>query len=171
MDANANSVSASIVHGEEPRGLRHLKQLGDLSPNEQAVYLQLRASEGPVKAYALLESLQSIGFKAPTTIYRALESLIQRGLVKKVASLGAYTALAMAPSNHLTAFVTCTICGKTQQVFMDPTVLDSTMADLDMQVVDVSIEASGRCSLHDKADGVTNSNPHSPDVAVERKSQ
>ena len=64
-----------------------------LTRNEQVVLAELEKWQTPAKAYDLLEKLIDKGLRSPMTIYRALDSLICKGLAKKVATLNAYVAV------------------------------------------------------------------------------
>jgi Fur family zinc uptake transcriptional regulator len=87
-----------------------------LSPECRRVYERLLASPTPVKAYALVESLEDGGRAAyPATVYRALAALEQAGLVHRIASLNAFTACTGGDHGHAVAFMICERCGSAEE--------------------------------------------------------
>lgn len=116
-----------------------------LSRNEEMVYGQLLLAGAPLKAYALLDRLHDEGLRAPMTIYRALDSLIGRGLARRIASLNAFVALTPETRAAIGAFVTCTRCGRTQSIGVQNAIVESILAPAGMAISDVFIEAFGDC--------------------------
>ncbi len=116
-----------------------------MSRNEEMVYAQLIDAGEPLKAYALLDRLHDEGLRAPMTIYRALDSLIGRGLARKIASLNAFVALTPETRAAIGAFVTCTKCGRTRSIGLSNEVVESMLAPAGMAISDVFIEAFGDC--------------------------
>ena len=51
-----------------------------LTKNQALVLNVLTKASQPLGAYAILDELRSYGFKAPLTVYRALEQLAGEGL-------------------------------------------------------------------------------------------
>jgi Fur family zinc uptake transcriptional regulator len=117
-----------------------------MSRNEQMVYAQLLSAGGPLKAYALLDRLHDEGLRAPMTIYRALDCLIERGLARKIASLNAFVALTAETRSAIGAFVTCTKCGQTRSVGIQNAIVEGLLAPAGMAISDVYIEAFGDCA-------------------------
>ncbi len=64
----------------------------------------------PVGAYEVLETLQQDGRTAPPTVYRALDFLLQMGLVHRIASLNAYVGCAHPGAPHDGQFLICESC-------------------------------------------------------------
>ena len=59
--------------------------------NDRLVFEVLRAADGPVSAYDIMDRLKPDRPRiAPTTVYRALEHLIRAGRVRRIESLNAY---------------------------------------------------------------------------------
>lgn len=117
-----------------------------LTRNEEMVYAQLRSARGPLKAYALLERLRAEGLRAPMTIYRALDSLIDRRLARRIVSLNAFVALTPETEAAIGAFITCTKCGRTRVVGIEEGVVEGLLAPAGMAISDVFIEAFGDCA-------------------------
>ncbi len=69
------------------------------------------ASHQAIGAYQLLDQLKQQDNKAkPATIYRALDFLMDAGLVHKVESLNAYIGCLSADQNHHSAILICDHC-------------------------------------------------------------
>lgn len=62
------------------------------APADQLVLKTLRKAKTPMTAYALLEKLKKSGINSAPIIYRALDTLIQRGEAHKIKELGAFVA-------------------------------------------------------------------------------
>ena len=71
------------------------------------------ASHAPIGAYALLEALNGEGHAAaPPTVYRALDFLMEQGLVHRVESLNAYLGCAQPDESHTALLLLCSQCGR-----------------------------------------------------------
>jgi len=74
----------------------------------------------PVGAYEILDALRQEGVSAqPPTVYRALEFLIEQGLVHRVESRNAFVGCAQADERHGYQFLICSDCGKVQELSDD----------------------------------------------------
>jgi Fur family zinc uptake transcriptional regulator len=84
-----------------------------LTANQQLVFAALREAEAPLSAYAILDRLQGKGIKAPLQVYRALEKLIDFGLVHRLESLNAFVVCDHHGDHiqHPVAFAICDACG------------------------------------------------------------
>lgn len=71
-----------------------------LTRNQELVLARLRHGHTAQTAYELLDGLRDDGLRAPTQIYRALESLIERGMVHRVETLNAYVACCHHAHDH-----------------------------------------------------------------------
>ena len=70
-------------------------------------------SHAPVGAYALLDALKAEGHgAAPPTVYRALDFLLEQGLVHRVESLNAYIGCVRPDAPHTASLLICTGCGR-----------------------------------------------------------
>ena len=93
-----------------------------LTPNQQQVWNLLLAARAPMGAYALLDRLKGSNFKAPLQVYRALDKLVDLGLVHRVESLNAFVACAHRhDETGPTAFAICDTCGHVEE-FFDPAI-------------------------------------------------
>jgi Fur family zinc uptake transcriptional regulator len=71
----------------------------------------------PVSAYDLLARLRGTRSAAPPTIYRALDFLIEQGLVHRVERLGAFVSC-LEPGHHSLPvhFLICRACGEVREI-------------------------------------------------------
>lgn len=83
-----------------------------LKKNQKLVQDVLTASSSPLSAYSILDVLRDEGFRAPLQVYRALDKLIEFGLVHKLESLNAFVACTheACEVNELAAFMICEKC-------------------------------------------------------------
>lgn len=84
-----------------------------LTRNQKLVFDILERADGPLSAYSILDALRDEGLRAPPQVYRALEKLLETGLVHRLESLNAFVACAHphACAQALTAFAICEKCG------------------------------------------------------------
>ncbi|MDJ0686072.1 MAG: Fur family transcriptional regulator [Alphaproteobacteria bacterium] len=61
-----------------------------LTRNQSLVLGALRDASGPLSAYAILDCLRKEGLRAPPQVYRALDQLIEHGLVHRLESMNAF---------------------------------------------------------------------------------
>jgi len=87
----------------------------NLTKNQTLVLDVLTQSEGPLSAYTILDKLRDHGFRAPLQVYRALEKLLEFGLVHRLESLNSFVACAHREhtccSHGTVAFAICESCG------------------------------------------------------------
>lgn len=120
-----------------------------LTRNQQAVLTALKGADKPLTAYDVLglPAIRKAGMKAPLTIYRALDKLIDRGLVHRIESLNAFVHCDHGPHDHATGFLICTDCGRTLEVHLEAceTHLAGRARDQGFAVDNVRVEMTGRC--------------------------
>ena len=87
-----------------------------LTKNQSLVFDALSDAEGPLSAYTILDKLRDHGFRAPLQVYRALEKLLELGIVHRLESINAFVACAHpnedCHGHGLTAFAICESCGQ-----------------------------------------------------------
>ena len=108
-------------------GLRHAEQVCDgrgqkFTPIRRRVLQAMLASHRPLGAYEIIDRLaEAMPRPAPITVYRALEFLMENGLVHRIESRNAYLACA---HNHdamsTVAFLICDRCGLVGEVPATP---------------------------------------------------
>ena len=83
----------------------------ELTRNQTLVLESLVAAGTPLSAYAILDVLRPRGLKAPLQIYRALNRLVERGLVHRLESLNAFIACRHGEGDRMAVFLICQRCG------------------------------------------------------------
>lgn len=94
-----------------------------LTRNQSLVLEALADAASPLSAYGILDRVRPNGLRAPPQVYRALDKLLERGLVHRLESLNAFVA---CRRNHvrargLVAFGICEDCGRVWE-FEDETI-------------------------------------------------
>jgi Fur family zinc uptake transcriptional regulator len=88
----------------------------ELTRNQSLVLGVLKQAAAPRSAYDILDGLRGEGMRAPLQVYRALDKLMEKGLVHRLESLNAFVACS-DPHDHgthahgPTAFAICEDCG------------------------------------------------------------
>lgn len=119
-----------------------------LTPLRRRVLELVWESHRPAAAYALLDALKpDHSAAAPPTIYRALDFLLENGLVHRVQTLNAFVGCDAPEHAHRGFFVICEDCGDAAEL-EDPA-LDSavteTAAKQGFTVHARTLEATGLC--------------------------
>lgn len=84
--------------------------------NAGRVLAVLRENGRPTSAYDVLDRLRPAGVSAPTTVYRALKSLIDQRLVHRLEALNAYVACAHPCHSDGVCFAICEMCGRVDEI-------------------------------------------------------
>jgi len=71
----------------------------------------LRHQSRPLSAYEILEALRNDGVTAATTVYRALDKLLETNRVHRIESLNAWTACCEPDHSEIPVFEICDGCG------------------------------------------------------------
>jgi len=99
-----------------------------LTEQRRTVLRLLCEADRPLGAYELLERLRALlRNPAPPTVYRALDFLLEQGLVHKLESLHAYVGCAHPDHPHVGQFLICSDCGEVSEV-EDPAIARSLQA-------------------------------------------
>jgi Fur family zinc uptake transcriptional regulator len=122
----------------------------DLTRNQALVLGTLTEAEAPLSAYTILDRLRAEGFRAPLQVYRALEKLLEFGVVHRLESLNAFVACAHphCHENGLIAFAICEDCGQVDE-FSDDVVrerLGAWSATNGFKADKTTIEIRGHCA-------------------------
>jgi len=120
-----------------------------LTPIRRRVLELVWENHGPVKAYDILASLQKEQRRsAPPTVYRALDFLLEEGLVHKIESLNAYVGCGEPGHSDSGQFLICRECGEVAE--MDDPDLVRLLAKkarrLGFEITKKVIEVKGTCS-------------------------
>lgn len=106
-------------------------------------------AEAPTGAYDLLDRLRaSRQGAAPPTVYRALDFLLDQGLVHKLERLSAYVGCVAHDEEHAAQFLICRNCGKVTEIedHRLAHALDDAARRLGFTVGKATIEAEGQCA-------------------------
>jgi len=88
-----------------------------LTDQRKTVLKLLCESNKPLSAYELLDRMRGIlKNPAPPTVYRALDFLLEHGLVHKLESLHAYVGCSHPEHPHSSQFLICDECGEVTEV-------------------------------------------------------
>ena len=148
----ANPALAQALHAAEARCLRAGVQLTELRRQVLALVLE---AEQPLGAYALLDRLkaQRPG-AAPPTVYRALDFLLEQGLIHKVERLNAFIGCVEAGHDHAHQhahphqFLICGQCGATIEL-SDHAVahaLEAAARQAGFRMRHATVEVEGLCA-------------------------
>ena len=88
-----------------------------LTTQRRTVLELLCASAKPMSAYEILDLMRSCTRNpAPPTVYRALEFLLEQGLVHKLESLHAFVGCSHPEHPHSSQFLICGDCGEVSEI-------------------------------------------------------
>ena len=86
------------------------KQIKKLSHANKILNFMKR-KKVPLSAYEILDGLATQGITAPTTVYRALNKLVNDKLIHKIESLNTWTLCCGSHQNNMPIFEICKNCG------------------------------------------------------------
>jgi Fur family zinc uptake transcriptional regulator len=125
-----------------------LESNGRLTRQRQRALELVWQSHRPVGAYEILEQLRAEGFNgAPPTVYRALEFLLEHGLIHRIESLNAYTGCARPGQRHTGQFLICSKCHRVAELddAKVSRVISTTAARLGFLAASPVVEIRGLC--------------------------
>ena len=123
----------------------------NLTKNQALVLAALSNSSGPLSAYTILDLLRNKGFRAPLQVYRALDKLVEYGMVHRLESMNAFVACQHSDGGNLStvAFTICGTCGDVAEISNEA--LETTLSKLAMNLgftpKKSMIEIFGYCDL------------------------
>jgi len=88
----------------------------NLTKNQKIVFNLLQNSGEPLKAYTILENLKREGLKSPLQVYRALDKLVELGIIHKIESQNSFIACSNSNCASNTAFTICRKCGDVKEI-------------------------------------------------------
>lgn len=119
-----------------------------LTPQRRQVLEILSAQQKPMGAYDILDLLKlQLPAAKPSTVYRALEFLLEQGLVHRLESLNAYLGCIHPEHPHASQFLICRDCGEVRELEsqnVDRT-LDNELKACGFKAESQVIEVTGRC--------------------------
>ena len=110
---HASCIEDALVEAETICGERGAR----LTELRRRVLELVWTSHEPVGAYDILSRLGGDGRKAaPPTVYRALDFLLEQGLVHRIESLNAFVGCPSPKAPHSGQFLLCTACGTATEI-------------------------------------------------------
>jgi Fur family zinc uptake transcriptional regulator len=126
-----------------------------LSRNQSEVLSCLRKAKGPMSAYAILDRVRTAGISHPPTVYRALNELMQKGMVHRLESRSAFVACGHSGCDGKFAFAICRQCGNVVEIPLsdeDQAALLG-LAPAEIAPEQVTLEIAGLCRSCQPAPG------------------
>lgn len=141
---HALCVDDAIAAAERQCAARDAK----LTEQRRRVLELIWKSHEPVGAYTLLDRLREGGVRAqPPTVYRALEFLVENGLIHRIESLNAYVGCAEPSERHVGQFLICTGCRSAAE--LDDAGIGAAIAqrakEIGFAVSRATVEIAGLC--------------------------
>ena len=115
----------------------------------EKVFELLLQRQGSVGAYELLDELKQTESSAkPATVYRALDFLLEFGLIHRLESTNAFVACHHFDCNHPVQFLICDQCGEVKEIQSAglKETLDKQAQSVGFVVTKQTIEAHGTCA-------------------------
>jgi len=121
----------------------------NLTPVRRRVLEIVWRSHGPIGAYQILAELSKEREKAaPPTVYRALEFLMDAGLVHRIDSLNAFLGCTEPGHAHVAQFLVCRQCQRVAEI--DDPAINRVLAEQSrvkgFRIEPTSLEIKGLCS-------------------------
>lgn len=109
---HAQCVSAALDTAEQLCVVRGVQ----LTPTRLQVLKLIWESHKAVKAYELLDRLKPLKQEAkPATIYRALDFLIEQGLIHRIESMNAFIGCNCSAERHEQLLLICRLCHEVEE--------------------------------------------------------
>jgi Fur family transcriptional regulator, zinc uptake regulator len=140
----AQEAAALLAHAETVCGEKRLQ----FTPLRRRVFEALAAGSGPLGAYDLVEQLGRERRISPISVYRALEFLMEAGLIHRIAVRNTYLPCAHEHgAGETTVFLVCTLCGSVDELASSEIARDlaGTAAQVGFRPVSRAVELEGEC--------------------------
>lgn len=119
-----------------------------LNPSERRILDLLGGVQKPLSAYDVIDALSGEKRLAPPTVYRALQRLMDEGLVHRLESQNAYIACRHHGPAHYAGFMICRACGATRE--FSGAALESLLGQIARKngfvAETIALEAQGLCA-------------------------
>jgi Fur family transcriptional regulator, zinc uptake regulator len=145
MPADPDSLTARLARADAYAAEHRLA----LTQLRRQVYALVAAAGTPIGAYDLLSALEpERGRVPPTTVYRALDFLVEHGFVHRIESRNAFIACCEIGKPHQSQFLICERCGDTLEIPGEELAerLSSSPPAHGFEVHKQVVELSGLCS-------------------------
>ena len=124
-----------------------------LTPLRRRVLEIVWESHAPLGAYDALQRMNAGGERnAPPTVYRALDFLLEHGLIHRIESMNAFVGCAIPGNSHKAQFFICHDCGNVAETHSDEIseAIKASATRAGFLVETPVVEISGRCmKCHD----------------------
>ena len=133
-----------LAHAERICGEKNLQ----FTPLRRRVFEALAGSEAPLGAYDLVEQLGRERRISPISVYRALEFLMEAGLIHRIALRNTYLPCAHEhEAGETTVFLVCSTCGNVDELASTEIARDlaGTAAQVGFRPVSRAVELEGEC--------------------------
>lgn len=122
----------------------------NLTKNQSLVFGALSKSNAPLTAYTILDQLRDNGFRAPLQVYRALEKLVEFGIVHRLESLNAFVACSHPDcgNSKVIAFTICETCSNVSEISDNSLAgqLQSIANNAQFTLTKSTVELQGTCN-------------------------
>lgn len=149
VSSSSVSCCATSVATALERAERLLTEQGvRLTPVRRRTLEILLEASGAMGAYDVLARLAADGFGSqPPVAYRALDFLVDHGLVHRLRRINAFTACSHPGEQHHAAFLICRLCKRVEELHAEHlrATLVSDARRAGFEVERTSLEASGLC--------------------------
>ena len=128
------------------------------TPLREKVYELMLDKHGPMGAYELLDSLKETESSAkPATVYRALDFLLDFGLIHRLESTNAFVACYHFGCHHPVQFLICDSCGDVSEIQSEglKETLDNQAKQHGFKISKQTIEAHGLCAECQESESTT----------------
>jgi Fur family zinc uptake transcriptional regulator len=128
-------------------GVAHRHHQPRLSRNQSEILSCLRKAKEPMSAYAILDRVRTAGISHPPTVYRALNELMQKGMVHRLQSRAAFIACGHGACDGKFAFALCRACGGVVEIPLSDADQTALLALAPDRIVPehVTVEIAGLC--------------------------
>ena len=123
------------------------QQDSKLTRNQSQILSCLRKAKQPLSAYAILDKVRIAGISHPPTVYRALNELMQKGMVHRLQSRSAFIACGHGACDGKFAFAICQQCEKVVEIPLSDEDQAALLALSPEEILaeQVTLEISGLC--------------------------
>ncbi len=126
------------------------QSIPSLTKNQELVLTTLDDAKTSLSAYTILDNLRAEGFRAPLQVYRALEKLIEVGLVHRLESLNSFVACqhSNCDQHKAIAFAICNSCERVEELNNSKlsTLVQTISSDRHFQLENSIVELRGKCA-------------------------
>lgn len=120
-----------------------------LTPLREQVLELVWQNHKPLGAYQLMDQLAEASTRrvAPPTVYRALDFLLEQGLIHRINGLNAYVGCPSPEHRHPSHFLLCRACGvavEIESAQLNETIMDNAR-EAGFRLESHSLEVTGLC--------------------------